>query len=310
MSPEPSRATGSAPDVEPRRGGVLPVDKPEGPTSHDVVARARRLLDTGRIGHTGTLDPFASGLLLLCVDAATRLSEYLVGLDKTYRATLRLGSRTDTLDPRGEVVERDEAWKDLEAATLRGILDAFVGELEQVPPRFSAKKVGGERAYRKARRGETVELEPVRIRVHELELLGVDLPDVRLRVRCSSGTYVRALARDIGAEAGSSAHLTSLRRVRIGGFGIEDAVVLDDEAGSAALEEVLIAPARAISHLPVVEVDPGTAVRMAHGQAVDGPGDPGAEAEAPVAVVLGDVLVAVAERDGSRLRPRKVFVRV
>lgn len=308
MAPESEARRTASRHVEPRSGFVLAVDKPPGPTSHDTVARARKLLDTGRIGHTGTLDPFASGLLLLCVDAATRLSEYLVGLDKTYDATLRLGARTDTLDPTGRIVERDEAWRGLDPSDLRALLDGFVGSIEQRPPRYSAKKVGGEPAYRKARRGEAVELEPEEVRIDELELLEVVLPEVRLGIRCSSGTYVRALARDLGARAGSCAHLVRLRRTRIGAFRVEDAVTLDEGLDPGRPGAGRIPPARAVGHLPVVRVGPEAAVRLAHGQAVESGG--AGEQEGTVAVVLDDVLVAVAERDGSRIRPRKVFVRV
>ncbi|NIP58321.1 MAG: tRNA pseudouridine(55) synthase TruB, partial [Gemmatimonadetes bacterium] len=202
--------------------GVLPVDKPVGPTSHDVVARARRALDTGRIGHTGTLDPFASGLLLLCVGPATRLSEYLTALEKSYVAVARLGVGTDTLDPEGAVVERSDSWSELDRARIEEASASFLGRREQVPPQFSAKKVGGEAMYARARRGERVELSPIPVEIHELELLGVDLPDVRLRIRCSSGTYVRALARDLGAALGEPAHLAELRRTAVGSFRVQD----------------------------------------------------------------------------------------
>ena len=298
-----------------RTGGILPVDKPVGPTSHAVVGRARTALGTRKIGHSGTLDPFASGLLLLCVDAATRLSEYLTGLDKTYEATMRLGQRTDTLDPEGEIVEEDEAWKDLDEETVRQVLSGFVGEIRQVPPQYSAKKVEGEAMHRKARRGERVELDPVTLRIHSMELVETDLPRVRFRTRCSSGTYIRALARDLGAALGSCAHLLELRRTEIGRFGVEDAVALEDLGDPERVREAWISPRDALAHLPSVRVDASEARRLAQGQGVAWPaseedvGLPEGDS-VPVAVEWNDALVAVGERRGSALEPRKVFVRV
>ena len=180
------------------------------------MARARRALDTRRVGHTGTLDPFASGLLLLCLGPATRLAEYLLGLDKEYLATARLGVTTDTLDREGDAVETASGWETLSSDEVRAALDELTGSISQTPPAFSAKKVKGEAAHRLARRGEAPELEPVTVTIHELELLDLDLPRVRFRVRCSSGTYVRAIARDVGEALGVGAHLTELRRTGIG----------------------------------------------------------------------------------------------
>ncbi|MBW3535341.1 MAG: tRNA pseudouridine(55) synthase TruB, partial [Gemmatimonadetes bacterium] len=218
-------------------GGVLPVDKPAGPTSHDVVGMARRALETRRVGHTGTLDPFATGLLLLCVGPATRLSEYLTGLDKTYEATALLGTRTETEDAEGAVVSRDDRWKALEPSEVRDAVAAMVGPMAQVPPAFSAKKVAGEAAHRRARRGESFTLEAVVVEVYAAELLEVALPEIRFRVRCSSGTYVRALARDLGESLGTGAHLTALRRTRVGAFPVDGALpppALEDPAAVSA----------------------------------------------------------------------------
>lgn len=290
-------------------GGVLPVDKPAGPTSHDLVARARAALDSRKIGHTGTLDPFASGLLLLCVGAATRLAEYLTSLEKTYVAVARLGEGTDTLDPEGRVVERTETWSGLDAARIRDALARFRGRTEQVPPQFSAKKVGGEAMYARARRGERVELAPVPVEIHEAELLEADLPRVRFRIRCSSGTYVRALARDLGEALGEPAHLVELRRTGIGPFRVDDAVAADELEDPGAVAAAWIEPARALSHLPAVELTEDEARRVAHGQAIrrdDGaPPGPGT-----VALLVEGRLAAVAESGEGTLRPRKVFLRV
>lgn len=247
---------------------VLPVDKPEGPTSHDVVATARRALGIRRIGHTGTLDPFASGLLVLCVGRATRLSQYLSGLDKSYVAEARLGIETDTLDRDGAVVAESDGWSGLELEVVEAALSSLVGDVEQVPPQFSAKKVAGEAMYRKARRGERVALAPVSVTVHEIELVAVRLPTVRFAVRCTTGTYIRAIARDLGARLGVGAHLTELRRISIGRFRVAAAVSLDELADEQRVARALVAPIDAVGHLARVEVDAETAERLRHGQRV------------------------------------------
>lgn len=325
---------------------VVPVDKPEGPTSHDVVARARRALDTRRVGHTGTLDPFASGLLLLCVGRATRLAEYLTGLDKTYEAEALLGVETDTLDLQGEVVAEDGGWADLDEAAIRKALEGLTGTIEQVPPQYSAKKVGGEAMHRKARRGEAVELAPVPVTVHAMEPVEVELPRVRFTVRCSSGTYVRALARDIGKALGVGAHLTALRRTAVGRFPVADAVSLegleDGDAVAASRMSPLEAMAR-VESMRRIDVDEEQATRLRHGQRIRLPdashadgvvtdeaggesgdadmaagprpavatlkSDPLVDAAVPrvVAVAHQDDLVAIGEIEGGMLRPRKVF---
>ncbi|QLD11046.1 tRNA pseudouridine(55) synthase TruB [Microbacterium oleivorans] len=220
---------------EPAPRGILLVDKPGGMTSHDVVARARRALDTRKIGHAGTLDPMATGLLVLGVGPATRLLTYIVGLDKTYEATIRLGVSTDSDDADGDETARAAA--DAVAAVTRDRIEAGVaaltGEIDQVPSRVSAIKVGGRRAYDLARAGEEVELTARRVTVSRFDVLGVrlvdtdadgPLVDVDVVVDCTSGTYVRALARDLGSDLGVGGHLTALRRTRIGPFGVSDAV--------------------------------------------------------------------------------------
>lgn len=288
----------------PPEGGVLPVDKPSGPTSHDVVARARRALDERKIGHTGTLDPFASGLLLLCVGPATRLSEYLTGLDKSYRARVLLGARTATHDPEGDVLEADERWRELERSTVESALEGLRGRIMQRPPAYSAKKIGGEAAHRRVRRGETVELEPVEVVVHELGLERFDLPELELSVRCSSGTYVRALARDLGEILGSGAHLTFLRRTSVGHFSVDAAVPVDDlDEVSAA--RAWISPAEALAHLPQLELDSDEVTRLGHGQRIDSPAPD--LADGTMAALHDGHLVAVVEQRSGRIQPRKVF---
>lgn len=285
---------------------LLPVDKPIGPTSHDVVGMARRALRTRRVGHTGTLDPFASGLLVLCIGRATRLSEYFTGMDKRYEAVARLGIETDTLDLHGDVVSTDEGWRDLERATIESAADRHVGAIEQVPPQFSAKKVAGEAMHRRARRGEEVPLPPVPVRVHELRVTEVSLPDIHFTVHCSSGTYVRAIARDLGRSLGCGGHLTQLRRTDVGPFHVGDAVpttALDDEdvVASARIE-----PANGLEHLTRIPVDEVVAGRIRNGQRVR-VADPGSESEPLVAVTCGSDLLAMAALDDGVLRPRKVF---
>ncbi len=290
----------------PAPAGILRVDKPAGPTSHDMVARARRALGVRRIGHTGTLDPFATGLLLLCVGPATRLSEYLTGLDKAYVATALLGQVTATDDLEGDVVRVSEQWKALSQANVEQAVAGFVGPLDQIPPAYSAKKVDGERMYRRARRGEEVRREPSRVEVYEARVLDVNLPHVRFELRCSSGTYVRAIARDLGEALECGAHLTELRRTRVGDFDVSGAVSGDALNDEAAVQAAWMDPAQALSHLPIVSLSEADAARFVHGQAVPSPAE-GLPEERPVAVLRGGALLGVAVRSGDRIRPRKVL---
>jgi tRNA pseudouridine55 synthase len=284
---------------------LLPVDKPEGPTSHDVVGTARKALGTKRIGHTGTLDPFASGLLILCVGKATRLAEYFTGMDKTYEAVARLGVRTDSLDREGRVVDETGAWSTLTPDGIAEAIASFVGEIDQVPPAFSAKKVGGERAYRRAREGVQVELEPCRVTIRSLDLTSTDLPKIGFRVTCSSGTYVRAIARDVGDALGVGAHLTDLRRTAIGGWSVEAALPADRLSDGDRVVEHAVSPLESLAHLPRVDVDDHVAGRLVLGQAVRLDEHP--PSGAPLAVAHGGVLLAIGEADDGVLRPRKVF---
>ena len=293
----------------PAAGGILLVDKPAGPTSHDVVARARRALGTPRVGHTGTLDPFATGLLVLCIGPATRLVEFLVGLPKDYLARVRLGIRTTTDDPEGEVEATSESWRGLEREDALAGLEPLRGRSVQTPPRFSAKKIAGEAAHYRARRGETVVLEPVEINVLALDLLDWSPPELELRVRCSSGTYIRALARDLGERLGTGAHLSALRRTAVGDFGLVGAITADEMEDPDRVARGWITPAAALGHLPHVEVGPEDAARLAHGQMIP-LASASAESEVvdgPVVVFSASQLVAVVEREGDHLRPRKVF---
>jgi tRNA pseudouridine55 synthase len=215
--------TPSAPDGP---SGLLLVDKPEKLTSHDVVDEARRLLDLRRIGHTGTLDPAATGLLVLCVGRAVRLQSFLTGFDKTYEGEMLFGIETDTYDRDGTPVGTPHPEPEPDPGRLREILSRFTGDLMQTPPPFSAKKVQGRKFYDLARRGEAVPHAPKSVRISALELLGVRGDLASFRVACSSGTYVRSLVHDVGRELGTGAHLVALRRTAVGTFRVEDAATI------------------------------------------------------------------------------------
>ncbi|MEX0912083.1 MAG: tRNA pseudouridine(55) synthase TruB [Gemmatimonadota bacterium] len=286
--------------------GVLPVDKPTGPTSHDVVSLARRALGVRRIGHTGTLDPFASGLLLLCIGPATRLAEYLTGLPKRYTAALRLGVATDTDDRDGSPIMTSDDWASLSEAEVVEALSKQAGDILQVPPRYSAKKIAGERMYVAARRGDHVVAEPVRVTISLIQLIRFEPPEVEFEVECSTGTYIRAIARDIGSELGVGAHLTALRRTRIGDWDVADAIDTDALADAASVSTALVAPADAVKHLPRVTVTEADRETVLHGGSLSL--DPPVPSSGPIALMsdAGDLL-AIAEARGARLQPRKVF---
>jgi tRNA pseudouridine55 synthase len=285
--------------------GLLLIDKPAGPTSHDAVAAARRALGTRRIGHTGTLDPFATGLLLLLVGRVTRLAEYLSGPPKRYEAVLRFGAATDTDDATGGVIATSEAWNALEPARVRSALESHVGDRLQLPPAFSAKKVAGRRSYAAARQGETLPLEATKVRIDSLRVTSLELPDVAFEVTCGAGTYIRAIARDIGAEMGVAAHLVSLRRTAIGPFHVADATPLADLSPERALA-ALKPPIEALRHLQRVDIDAVAAAVLMHGGKVALP-TPDAALPGISAVTAGERLLAVAEVKDGWIVPRKVL---
>lgn len=274
------------------RSGILLLDKPQGPTSHDLVARARRVLGTRKVGHAGTLDPMASGLMILGVESSTRLLTYLVGLDKEYLATVRLGVATDTDDAEGEVIAETDA-SGVDAEATRAALAGLTGDILQVPSSFSAIKVDGRRSYDRARAGEAVDLPARPVTVSAFEVLAerreAGVVDLDVRVAVSSGTYVRALARDLGAALGVGGHLTALRRTRVGPFGIGDAVREESEWAAA-----LRAPADVATALyPALPLDAAAATDLAHGKrvGVDAADTPVAAALTPTGALAG--LVAV-----------------
>lgn len=275
--------------------GFVLVDKPRGPTSHDVVDRVRRAFGVRRVGHAGTLDPPASGLLVVAVGPATRLLRYVQGLPKTYDVTGVLGIRTSTLDAEGEVLSREPV--DVTPDDIRDAAKPFVGEIEQTPPAVSAIKVGGERAYKKVARGETVDLEPRTVTIYSLDILRTSKDAFDARIVCSSGTYVRSLVADIGERIGCGAHVEHLRRVAIGDLDVRDAIHADKLTPDALkpVEDVL-------GHLPRVDVD-AEAERLArNGRPLD------------IDAATGEVLlvgpggaVGVFESGAGRLRPVTVL---
>jgi tRNA pseudouridine55 synthase len=242
--------------------GVLVVDKPAGPTSHDVVDRVRRALGTRKVGHTGTLDPFATGVLPVCVGRATRLARFLSGGEKEYLATVRLGFATTTDDATGEPLGEPRP-AEVEDQALADALAGLVGSFDQVPPAFSAKHVGGRRLYELARRGEAVPRSAAPVTVHALEVRARRDDAIELHVRCSPGTYVRALARDLGERLGIGGHLTALRRTRSGVFDLAGAVPGDDLTGAAAR---LVPLSGLLLELPAVRVGAAGRALLGHGR--------------------------------------------
>ena len=293
---------------------MLLVDKPAGLTSHEMVQVARRSLGVRRIGHTGTLDPFATGLLLLCVGGFTRAIEYFHALPKRYSATMRLGQQMDTDDPTGRVIGESDRWRDLDEEEIAAAVEARVGSGDQVPSTFSAKKIDGVRAYREARAGRALALAPVSIVVHRARVTCLAPPDVDLEVVVSTGTYVRALARDIGHDLGCGAHLEKLRRTAIGPFKVEEACDVDTlRAASECRSRCWFGAVSALSWLPRRELERAEVGELSHGRTIETGTLAGApvspKPDSPIALVHGDHLVAIATIEGERLRPRKVFPR-
>ncbi len=287
--------------------GVLVVDKPVGLTSHDVVQIIRNGTNLRRAGHTGTLDPRASGVLVVLLGPAVRLSEYVSASDKRYQAVLRLGTRTDTYDAEGTILESSPV--NITEEQFKESLSKFVGEIEQVPPPYSAIKVQGRRSYDLARSGEEVELAPRKINVYNLELLEWASPEAVIDVYCSSGTYVRSLAHDVGEDLGCGAHLIGLRRTKSGRFSLRDAVPLSrlrDAFEKGNWYQYLIPAAEALSEWPAVELSSQEVDTIRHGNRI--PADPTVGTLARGVSEQGE-LVALMELDveTSEWKPKKVF---
>lgn len=243
--------------------GILNINKPRGITSHDVVDRVRRLARQRRVGHAGTLDPLATGVLLICLGSATRLAEFLMNSPKHYRAHIRLGITTDTLDAEGTVVSRRPV--EVGREEVERALEHFRGPILQVPPMFSALKRDGRPLYRLARRGETVERPPRPVEIYRLELVEWSPPDLVLEVLCSPGTYIRSLAHDLGETLGCGAYLAGLTRLASGDFRLEDAVELD-VLTPERLPEYLLPPDAALRQFPALHLTPEEARAVGHGQ--------------------------------------------
>jgi len=279
--------------MTPAAEGLLLVDKPSGMTSHDAVDVERRLLGTRKVGHAGTLDPMATGLLVLGVGRATRLLRYLGDLPKTYAATGRLGEETDTLDAEGEIVRT--APVDVSLAEVERACASLVGESMQTPPAYSAVKVGGRRLYEAARKGEVLEAPARPIRVDAFDVTAFDGRDLEVLITCSGGTYVRVLVGDVGRSLGCGAHLVRLRRTTIGSFRVEDA----HPPGEGTLEPV----ERAVEHLPGVRLDPEEARAASHGRPLGPAGVVG-----PYAVFDPDnALVGIYRDEGAMAMPQVIL---
>ncbi len=274
--------------------GILLVDKPVGCTSHDVVDMIRRAAGIRRVGHTGTLDPNATGLLILCLGQATRLSEFLIGLDKVYEGAMLLGTVTDTQDIEGEVLEENEVPDTITEEQIKEIFQGFTGEIQQVPPMVSAVKSGGSRLYSLARKGETVDRPARTVTVHEFELLRFEPPKVYFRIRCTRGTYARTLAHDVGQELGCGGTLAELRRTWVGHHSLENAQPADAFQTREDVKRHLL-PVDDALNLPIVVVRRGSERLVANGGTL-GPGDIEASPEE-----TGGTWVQIKNADGKLL---------
>lgn len=282
--------------------GVVVVDKPAGMTSHDVVDRVRRIFDTRKVGHAGTLDPDATGVLVLGLGTATRLLSFAQDGPKRYLAEAAFGNTTTTQDASGDVLE--ERAVDIDEASLKEAAASFLGEIQQIPPMVSAVKVGGERLYQKARRGETVEREARTVTIHRLDVLSFTPPDrAELDIVCTAGTYIRTLIHDIGERLGCGAHMAKLRRIEASGFGEQDAIALDSLS-----QDHLRPPAEIVRSLPEMKLDDAGNKLVADGRPVPA-GDHAFAQGQKVALLHDGELVAIYESKGSTLIAHKVLPR-
>jgi tRNA pseudouridine55 synthase len=300
-------------DIKNAISGILVVDKPVGMTSHDVVQIIRSGTGIRRAGHTGTLDPRASGVLVILIGPAVRLSEFVSASDKRYQAILRLGSTTDTYDAEGRFTRQSSAPVNVSEEKFEEALKQFVGEIEQTPPPFSAVKMHGRKAYEMARQGEEVDLAPRKIQVYHLEVLEWAPPEVVIDVHCSSGTYVRSLANDMGTVLGCGAYLIGLRRTKSGRFSLRDAIPLrklQDAFLAGNWYQYLIPAAEALADWPAVELNPDDVEEVKHGHRVKAA--PDAKPGLVRGVSMAGELIAIMElaqgEDGSpEWQPKKVF---
>ena len=288
--------------------GILLLDKPRGLTSNAALGRAKRILGIKKAGHTGTLDPMATGLLVLCFGEATKVSGFLLDADKAYRAEATLGVTTDSEDAEGQILE-ERPVPDLEKAALETVLDRFRGPIDQVPPMHSALKHQGKRLYELARQGETVERPPRQVTIHSLELLDWTTPKLSLNVRCSKGTYIRSLVRDIGEVIGCGAHLSALRRTESAPFNLDNAITLEtlNEMTAEEARALLLPPDQALLHLHEVHLDPIQSNRLNQGQKLAG-----VQEATPGLVRVYDAVgfIGIGETDGAgHLKAKRLFNR-
>ncbi len=289
--------------------GILLLDKPRGITSNDALQRVKRLYRAQKAGHTGSLDPLADGLLPICFGAATKISAFLLDADKRYWVRIKLGETTTTADSEGEVVSIRPV-EGIGEAEIRQALEPFRGEIQQIPPMYSALKHKGERLYKLAREGKEVEREPRAVTIHGLELLACNLPEFELDVHCSKGTYVRTLAEDIGEALGCGAHVTALRRTGVGPYDADGMVTLDEleaqaEQGQESLDARLLPLETALAHWPEVRLNPDSTFYMRQGQPVLVPNAP---TEGWVRLFGPDGFIGVGEvLDDGRVAPRRLM---
>lgn len=290
--------------------GFLNIDKPPGLTSHDVVARVRRITrrdtDTKKVGHAGTLDPMATGVLVVCVGHATRLSEYAMHGTKGYRAVVHLGIETDSYDADGDVTAQTDA-SHITHADIERVLPSYIGDIQQVPPMYSAIKKDGKKLYELARAGQEIEREARPVTIHHINIVRWSPPQVTLDVACSSGTYIRSLAYDIGRALGCGAHLAGLIRTRSGAFTLENATALDDLLNDEAWQRHLIAPQQALSDLPTITLTDEDAQEIQYGRMIART-DAAPNTETVMAYMGDGHLLAVLEKRGIHWKPHKVFL--
>jgi tRNA pseudouridine55 synthase len=293
--------------------GILNVDKPPGLTSHDVVDAVRRISGQRKVGHAGTLDPMATGVLLVCLGKATRVAEYLMAGRKRYRATIALGTSTDTYDAEGEVVSSGGA-TDFARADVEAALQHFVGRIEQVPPMYSALKHHGQPLHKLARRGQVVERQPRLVEIDEITLLGWTPPSLTIEVACSKGTYIRSLAHDLGQRLGNGAHLAALVRLASGRFRLEDSVSLErlEEAFQHGQEQAYLLPLdEALLDCPAMIVGAADARRIARGQPFSGEPPQSGSVEPTLYRAYGPdgdfLALVVYQFAAGRWQPKKVF---
>ena len=286
--------------------GILLLDKPAGMSSNQAVQKVRWLYQARKAGHTGTLDPFATGMLPICLGEASKTAAFMLDADKSYEACARLGVATETGDPEGDVI-REEAVPPLDAGRIDAAMEAFRGDIEQVPPMYSALKHEGQPLYRLAREGREVERKARQVTIHILELIAWEPPELRFRVRCSKGTYIRTLAEDLAAALGTCAHLVALRRTASGAFD-EPMISLEEleaRVASGDPESLLLPPDAGLRHWPIVTLEAKSATRFSHGNPVHAADAPGgwARVYGPAGVILG-----LGECDTAKqLKPKRIF---